>query len=115
MATLVGHLGVVVSKQIVQLRVFNSHRSIPAVGSATTRVSPGVDAPAETVILDPTDKERCSLLNICTERAGGSIVIYILWDARYSASHCALIHPRCAGFTPPGTRNLEPITSAVPQ
>ena len=42
------------------------------------------------------------------------MVIYILWDARYSASHCALIHPRCAGLTPPGTRNLEPITSAAP-
>jgi hypothetical protein len=43
-----------------------------------------------------------------------AVVIYILWDARYSASHCALIHPRCAGFTPPGTRNLEPIPSAAP-
>src|SRR5687767_2708972 len=67
MATLVSHLGVVISKQIVQLRVFNSHRFVPAVAAATTRVLPGVDAPAETVILNRTDEERCSLLNSCTE------------------------------------------------
>jgi hypothetical protein len=31
-------------------------------------------------------------------------------DARCSASHCSLIQPSLAGFTPPGTRPLTAIT-----
>src|SRR5690606_12899196 len=34
-------------------------------------------------------------------------------DARCSASHCWLIQPRLAEFTPPGTRSLGMMTTAI--
>lgn len=34
-------------------------------------------------------------------------------DARCSASHCSLIQPRLAEFTPPGTRILGRMTAAI--
>src|SRR4030095_15865208 len=43
-------------------------RRLSPAGSAPPRVCPGVDAPASSLILDRTDNERCSFLNICTGR-----------------------------------------------
>ena len=69
--TLVGHLRLVIPKQLVHLGVFNSHRLFlpPIRDNPSDTGRPCSDGTGR---LDRTDKQRCSILNICTDRADGS-------------------------------------------
>jgi hypothetical protein len=51
---------------------------------------------------------------LCTRAAqSAASLLYEECEARYSASHCLLIQPRDAAFTPSGNRILPMVATAI--